>query len=685
MSEITEDPYAGESETYHFLTQETRYLILQYVLAHPENLPSLDELDHAIPKGKTTIHEHLEKLRERDVVDAYEVEDEKRTRDLPSTFYGLTEYGITLLEEFDLLQGKPVLQAMYANMDKPDEIQRYEDAPRPERKSRDELREELDETVAGDVDDDESARTVAGISNLLERESGGAAVSGSAAVRMELGTGILRLLESDASEDRGAAVSALAGIAKTSPEVVVPVLSELSGVVGELRLERQLAVSEIFEAVSSESPDDVPESAVERLIDLYGQGVEYWQRDFEVAREILNSGLEIGSNLGEDAIQIVCHGALGQIERRCDNLDEAKRHFEASLKSSEALGSDQGKARSLEDLGRVERMRANLDAAAHYHQRSLGLVEKIGDTHGEAKSLGNLGLVEQMRGNLEKATKYHQQSLCLEQEIGDIRGTAKSLWSLGRLSLKSGEYEDATDRFTEVFELFTDVGATRDAINAVNELTRVLIDQDRTDEAITYCDRGLELVEDTTQDHSEIAERLEERRAEARDDTETRTEQLYRTALRAAGHDDEEDKRITSRFREMWDLREDLDSGADAYDRALAAGVGLFAELKLLDIEETADAEETFVEELDGERDRLTAPAEALFDVLVSEEEDSRPDVLTDVPNTPAEAESLPELEQVAFATLYDRLHQSDNPLTSGFGPGPEFGMESTRQPTISD
>lgn len=174
MHNPMEDPFAEENDLYHFITQETRYLIAQYILAHPENLPSLEELDHAIPKGKSTIHEHMGRLQERGIVDAYELESERRSRDLPSTFYGLTEYGIYVVEELNLLDAKGMLQAMYADMDKPEQIRRYEDAPRPERKSEDDLREELDELLRREqTDESETIRDAVGIANLLDPEQAG--------------------------------------------------------------------------------------------------------------------------------------------------------------------------------------------------------------------------------------------------------------------------------------------------------------------------------------------------------------------------------------------------------------------------------------------------------------------------------------------------------------------------------
>ena len=323
MSEIREAPFAGEEETYHFLTQETRYLILQYVLAHPENLPSLDELDHAIPKGKSTIHEHLGKLRERDVVDSYEVSAADRTRDLPSTFYGLTEYGIYLLEEFDLLQGKPALQAMYANMEKPERIRRYENAPRPPKKSEDELREELDEVTRDGEDDTTATRKATGISNLLngETESRTAGEDDDVSAQLEIGSGVLRLLESDDSDDRAAAVSALSEIASASPESVVPALPTLAERIDDLCLDRERDVSVIFGAVASDAPDEISDDEIDRLAELYAQDIEHWQQDPEAARETLQAGLAVAAGVGASRVRSVCLAALEEIDSVEENRD----------------------------------------------------------------------------------------------------------------------------------------------------------------------------------------------------------------------------------------------------------------------------------------------------------------------------------------------------------------------------
>jgi tetratricopeptide (TPR) repeat protein len=838
------------------------------------------------------------------VVDSYEVSSEERTRDLPSTFYGLTEYGIYLLEEFDLLEGKPVLQAMYANMEKPEQIQRYEDAPRPSKQSEEELRAELDEVVRDDeVAPTAAARKTTGISNLLNNSGDdvGRATDSDTSTWLEVGSSLRRLLESGDSDDRAAAVSALSEIADASPESVVPVLPTLADTIDDLCLEQQRELSTIFETVASNSPDEISDDVIESLAVFYAQDVDYWQQDMGMARQMLQSGLSVAEHAESDKARISCYTGLGEIalnrekyevavdhfntvlnmdqideydqikslictsigeielsrnnikkasehfhnsidisknresnatgaalnglgkvEQERGNLDAAATKYQESLqllresdsirRTAEALSelgrieqmrgnldkstdylresidmledsgninqlaqsfvglgiteqmrgnldlssdilqksvslhdqsdNDHGRAQSLHNLGNVEIMRGELDSASEYFQRSESLQNKLGDDTGQARSLSSLGAVNQMKGEMKVALKNYKksvslfenngdrsemsrvlsnlgsvermlgdtenamqhlhQSLEISDEIDDTHGQALTLLSLGELkqaqgnldsateyfnrslelgqeienptiigratqrlgevSLRQGKHQTAISQFINSFETFDTVGATQLMINSIDWVTQAFEQAGEDESVVEWCNKGLRIIEETPRQSSDHAEGLRERRAKAQNDTETRVEPLYRAALRAAGHEGEEDAQVTSRFREAWDLRSELDSDSEAYGLALSAGVGLFAEITLLDIEETADSEKTFIDEIEYNRGSLTEAAEALFSVLLQEEPD-RPEELTDGPTSVENAESLSDLETSAYKTLFRRLREPDKPI----------------------
>jgi len=115
------------------VTQETRFSLLQDVLGHPDGLPTLKELDYVNPsKSRTTIRQHLEELVDAGIVEEVLLPEDQRRNDRPYKFYGLSEEGRAFLEEHKLLRAEDTLREIYDRVEKTDEIERYEAAPRPE-------------------------------------------------------------------------------------------------------------------------------------------------------------------------------------------------------------------------------------------------------------------------------------------------------------------------------------------------------------------------------------------------------------------------------------------------------------------------------------------------------------------------------------------------------------------------
>lgn len=125
-------PFEEQRRIFDLLSQETRHLIIQYLLGHPEHLMSLDELDYMIPKSKAAISDQLDNLIEADILALYRYEPSEDKRDLPLKFYGFTEHGVEVLHEYNYLRGVPVARSLYKNTRKSEKIERHEDAPRPE-------------------------------------------------------------------------------------------------------------------------------------------------------------------------------------------------------------------------------------------------------------------------------------------------------------------------------------------------------------------------------------------------------------------------------------------------------------------------------------------------------------------------------------------------------------------------
>ena len=121
-------------ELVHFVTQQTRFALINNILQHPGQLPSMYELEELNPSvSEATVYKHMQKLVDAGIVEEVALDDDRRRQGYPWKFYGLTEEGWKFLEEHNLLAAEETLQQIYDTLsDKPEKMVKYENAPRPD-------------------------------------------------------------------------------------------------------------------------------------------------------------------------------------------------------------------------------------------------------------------------------------------------------------------------------------------------------------------------------------------------------------------------------------------------------------------------------------------------------------------------------------------------------------------------
>jgi Fe2+ or Zn2+ uptake regulation protein len=121
-------------ELVHFVTQQTRFALVTNILQHPEQLPSMYELEELNPSvSEATVYKHIQKLIDAGIVTEVALDDDQRRQAYPWKFYGLTDEGRVFLEEHNLLAAEETLQRIYETIaDKPEKMVKYENAPRPD-------------------------------------------------------------------------------------------------------------------------------------------------------------------------------------------------------------------------------------------------------------------------------------------------------------------------------------------------------------------------------------------------------------------------------------------------------------------------------------------------------------------------------------------------------------------------
>jgi len=130
---LGDDDDTTPRELVHFVTQQTRFALINNILQHPEQLPSMYELEELNPTvSDATVYKHIQKLIDAGIVKEVALDDDQRRQGYPWKFYGLTQKGREFLDNHNLLAAEETLQQIYEIIsDKPEKMVKYENAPRP--------------------------------------------------------------------------------------------------------------------------------------------------------------------------------------------------------------------------------------------------------------------------------------------------------------------------------------------------------------------------------------------------------------------------------------------------------------------------------------------------------------------------------------------------------------------------
>jgi DNA-binding MarR family transcriptional regulator len=120
-------------ELVHFVTQQTRFTLLNNILQHPDQLPSMYELEQLNPSiSDATVYKHIQSLIDAGIIEEAALPDDERRQGYPWKFYRVSDEGREFLDEHNLLEAEETLQRIYETIsDKPEKMIKYENAPRP--------------------------------------------------------------------------------------------------------------------------------------------------------------------------------------------------------------------------------------------------------------------------------------------------------------------------------------------------------------------------------------------------------------------------------------------------------------------------------------------------------------------------------------------------------------------------
>jgi class 3 adenylate cyclase/tetratricopeptide (TPR) repeat protein len=187
-----------------------------------------------------------------------------------------------------------------------------------------------------------------------------------------------------------------------------------------------------------------------KVLELVGQ----WER----ARTVETSALELAASTGDDRSRAWCEAALAEVARKQSAFEEATEHLARARAVFGELGEEPGLGQVLHLEGTLAAQRGRYAEAQTRYEASLTIRRRLGDRKMMASVLSNLGVVAEYEGDYEASRSLHEQALGLRTELGDRWAIAVSMTNLGMIAVLQERYEEARERFDEAMRLNREVG-----------------------------------------------------------------------------------------------------------------------------------------------------------------------------------------------------------------------------------
>ena len=311
---------------------------------------------------------------------------------------------------------------------------------------------------------------------------------------------------------------------------------------------------------------------------LEGIGNVYRQQgEFGPALESYMASLQRASESGDKVSTATTLGSIGLIRAAQGNNDEALKYYRMSLEEFERRGDKVGTARALVNIGNSSYMSGKYDQALEAFQKALTIREGIDDKSDIPEILLGIGTTYAAQSNLSAALENHRKALAIFEKHNDKDGVARALKEIAscyaiqgnftealtfitraatiaaetdsydlqwRTNFDKGKYNQSLNRIPEARQSFEtavrkleelqaqpcrsqDQTTPQSVIAPYGELVRLLIDENKTEEALLYVERG------KTQELRSIMRGAELRIRKTLTDQESENERRFFSSLAA--------------------------------------------------------------------------------------------------------------------------------------------------------
>lgn len=247
--------------------------------------------------------------------------------------------------------------------------------------------------------------------------------------------------------------------------------------------------------------------------------------DYANSLESQLKSLAISQRYGFQAFEMRSLVNIASVYLEQDKPAEALEYLERSLK----LRSDEDPhtyAIAIGHMAKAHRGLGDFQQALAFGHESLKLMESIGDTATASYALKELGSINFQLGDFEKAEQHFQHSLDIIHQVGDRKGEAETKLLFSKLLIAQEKTDQAIDIVQSALALADGIGAKAESSEAHFILATLYKSEDQFAQAYRHLEKHLEIKERHSSDMSK--KRFEALRVKFETEQTEKEKEIYR-------------------------------------------------------------------------------------------------------------------------------------------------------------
>ena len=219
------------------------------------------------------------------------------------------------------------------------------------------------------------------------------------------------------------------------------------------------------------------------VINQIASALERQGRHKEALNEYQKS-LTIMREIGNRFAQSLLLNNIANILWAQGDLQTAQQMYEQVTAITQELGDKSGDAGAAINMAHIHLQQGDLKSADAQIERGNALVRSIGARAILAEGLNTVGEIRLEQADFSEARSRFQEALKMRQDLGDELGMNETRQSLAQLNMAEGQHAEAERLLIGARDAFHKAQSQDQEVAAVADLTRALVNQGKSQQAL---------------------------------------------------------------------------------------------------------------------------------------------------------------------------------------------------------